>query len=64
MPSRCLLSEAAWVSQSERERRNPLYDSQQSTASQKSAKTSADPAETASSRFRSLFKRRDRAETS
>ena len=52
------------LAQGDRERRNPLFDSQQSSSSQKSARTTADPAESASSRFRSLFRRRDRADTS
>ena len=52
------------VVQGDRERRNPLFDSQQSSGSQKSARTTTDPAESASSRFRSLFRRRDRADTS
>ena len=50
--------------QGDRERQNPLFDSQQSSSSQKSARTTADPTESASSRFRSLFRRRDRADTS
>ena len=47
------------------ERRNPLLDTQSSSGtSRKSSRTTTDPAESASSRFRSLFKRRDRTETS
>lgn len=44
-------------------RSNPLFDSQASSASRKSARTTSE-SETASSKFRSLFSRKKRTETS
>ncbi len=44
-------------------RSNPLFDSQASTSSRKSARTTSE-GETASSKFRALFSRKKRTETS
>lgn len=45
-------------------RSNPLFDSQASSQSRKSARSASEAGESASSKFRALFSRRRRTETS